>query len=222
MAQAFLAYQLAVRGVPGHVSSAGLFKDGQPASPHGVTVVGRKGHDLTQHRSRVMTDDMLRSADLILGMERMHVREAVVLANDVAPRAFTLKELVRRGSAIGPRRPDETEAAWLARAADGRRATDHLGASPEDDVADPIGRSLEHYERTAAELDDLVARLADLLWPVVATVPPPPPPPAATASSPSLFGRPSDGAGASAPPPPPPPPPAPPAASATTTSGVSP
>ncbi|HMQ27524.1 MAG TPA: hypothetical protein PKA98_16155, partial [Acidimicrobiales bacterium] len=117
MAQAFLAYQLAVRGVPGHVSSAGLFKDGQPASPHGVTVLGRKGHDLTPHRSRVMTAEMLRDADLILGMERMHVREAVVLANDVAPRAFTPKDLVRRGPAGGPRRTDETEAAWLARAA---------------------------------------------------------------------------------------------------------
>lgn len=222
MAQAFLAYQLAVRGVPGHVSSAGLFKDGQPASPHGVTVLGRKGHDLTPHRSRVMTAEMLRDADLILGMERMHVREAVVLANDVAPRAFTLKELVRRGSAVGPRRTDETEAAWLARAAEGRRATDHLGASPEDDVADPIGRSLEHYERTAAELDDLVARLADLLWPVVAAPPPPPPPPATVASSRSLFGRSSDGVGTSAPPPPPPPPPVPPAPPAPTNSGVSP
>ena len=119
MAQAFLAYQLAARRVPGTVSSAGLYKDGQPASPHGVTVVGRKGLDLSQHRSRVMTADLLRRADLILGMERMHVREAVVLANDVAPRAFTLKELVRRGSAIGPRRADETEADWLARAAAG-------------------------------------------------------------------------------------------------------
>jgi protein-tyrosine-phosphatase len=177
MAEAFLAYQMAVRGVPGHVSSAGLFKDGQPASPHGVTVTARKGHDLTRHRSRVMDADMLRGADLVLGMERLHVREAVVLVNDVAPRAFTLKELVRRGRAIGPRRADESTEAWLARAAEGRRATDHLGASAEDDVADPIGRPIEHYERTANELDALVGSLSDLLWPVHALAPPPPPPP---------------------------------------------
>ncbi len=181
MAEAFLSYQMAARGIPGHVSSAGLFKDGQPASPHGVTVLARKGHDLTRHASRVMTAEMLHSADLVIGMERMHVREAVVLANDVAPRVFTLKELVRRGAAVGPRRPAETVEAWLARVADGRRPADHLGASPADDVADPIGRPIEHYERTAGELDALVEQLSDLLWPVPAVVapasPPPPPPP---------------------------------------------
>ncbi len=171
MAEAFLAYQMATRHIPGRVSSAGLFKDGQPASAHGVTVAGRKGHDLSRHRSRVMDAEMLREADLILGMERMHVREAVVLANDVAPRAFTLKELVRRGQAVGPRHRDEPIQDWIARAAEGRRATDHLGASAADDVADPIGRSIEHYERTAAELDGLVHQLSDLLWPVPATVP---------------------------------------------------
>lgn len=171
MAEAFLAYQMAIRGIPGHVSSAGLFKNGQPASPHGVTVTGRKGHDLSRHRSRVMDADMLRGADLILGMERMHVREAVVLVNDVAPRAFTLKELARRGQAVGPRHPQETTEAWLARVADGRRPTDHLGASSADDVADPIGRSIEYYERTANELDGLVHQVSDLLWPVTATVP---------------------------------------------------
>ena len=91
MAQALLGYQLASRGVRGTVSSAGIYKDGQPASPHAVTVVGRMGLDLSQHRSRVVTAELLRSADLILGMERMHVREAVVLANDVAPgNALTL------------------------------------------------------------------------------------------------------------------------------------
>ncbi len=174
MAEAFLAYQMATHGIPGRVTSAGLYKDGEPASAHGVSVLSRVGLDLSQHRSRVMDADMLRAADLVLGMERMHIREAVVLANDVAPRAFTLKELVRRGGAIGPRRQDEPVEQWLARAAEGRRAIDHLGASPADDVADPIGRPIEQYERTAVELDALVAQLVDLLWPVGAVMPPPP------------------------------------------------
>lgn len=171
MAQAFLAYQMAARGIPGRVSSAGLLRDGQPASAHGVTVTGRKGLDLSQHRSRVMDADMLRQADLILGMERMHVREAVVKANDVAGRAFTLKELVRRGQAMGGRRPDEPIRDWIAKVGEGRRSMDHLGASAADDVADPIGGPIEEYERTAAELDELIRRLGDLLWPVPAVVP---------------------------------------------------
>lgn len=166
MAEAFLAYQMASRGQSGRVSSAGIYRDGEHPSPHSVTVVARLGHDISRHRSRVMNASMLGAADLILGMERMHVREAVVRANEVSDRAFTLKELVRRGERIGPRRPDETADEWVKRAAEGRRATDHLGSSPADDVADPIGLPLERYERTAAELDDLVSRLCDLLWPV--------------------------------------------------------
>lgn len=183
MAEAFLAYQMAARGIPGRVSSAGLYRDGQGASPNGVMVAARKGHDLSQHRSRRMTEEMLRDADLILGMERMHIREVVVLSHDAFPKSFTLKEVVRRGEQVGPRGIDEPVEAWLARVADGRRATDHLGSSPDDDVADPIGRPVEAYERTAAELDDLVRRMSDLLWPVrasvpmAATAPPPPPPP---------------------------------------------
>ena len=165
MAEAFLAYQMADRGVPGQVSSAGLFKDGQPASPHGVTVTARKGHDLTRHRSRVMDADMLRQADLILGMERMHVREAVVLANDVAPRAFTLKELVRRGERAGPRLPDEALPSWLMRVGERRTPAGLLGESPDDDVLDPIGRRFKVFKQVDAEIDDLARRLSALMAP---------------------------------------------------------
>ncbi|HVW34080.1 MAG TPA: hypothetical protein VHL53_16205, partial [Acidimicrobiia bacterium] len=98
------------------------------------------------------------------GMGRSHVREAVALAGPgVLPRAFTLKELVRRGEARGGRGPDEPLGDWLARLAAGRRPADLLGENPADDVADPVGGPKKDYERTAAELDDLATRLARLL-----------------------------------------------------------
>jgi hypothetical protein len=52
---------------------------------------------------------------------------------------------------------------WLAAVGDGRERIDLVGRSPEDDVADPLGGDLAAYRATAAELADLVQRLARLL-----------------------------------------------------------
>lgn len=111
-----------------------------------------------------MTGRELRGADLVLGMAREHVREAVVLAPDAWPRTFTLKELVRRGEAVGPRRGEQTLADWLASAAAGRTAAELMGPSDIDDVADPYGLSLPSYERMIDELDNYIDRLVALLW----------------------------------------------------------
>jgi protein-tyrosine-phosphatase len=97
-------------------------------------------------------------------MAREHVRHAVVVRPDAWPRVFTILELVRRGDLVGPRLPGETLAGWLARAHEGRSGLALLGDSPQDDVADPIGGPRSAYERTAAELEQLVGRLADLCW----------------------------------------------------------
>jgi protein-tyrosine phosphatase len=151
-------------GVEATVSSAGLLRPDQPASAHGVDILRERGLDMTAHRSRAMTRELLRSCDLILAMAREHVREAVVLDPSLWPRTFTLKELVRRGEAIGPRRPDEPVGDWLARAGQGRRVADLSGSSPADDVADPYGGPRPAYERMTAELDDLLDRLVMLLF----------------------------------------------------------
>lgn len=101
---------------------------------------------------------------MVLGMSREHVRYAVVAAPDAWPRAFTLKELVRRGEDAGPRMPGEPLAAWLARVHGGRERTALLGDSLLDDVADPMGGPPQAYTDTMALLDELVRRLAELCW----------------------------------------------------------
>jgi protein-tyrosine phosphatase len=164
MAEALLRHHMAARGAEATVSSAGSLYDGHRASAHAVTVLGDLGVDISGHRSRRFDRELLGRADLALAMEREHLRQAVVLVPDSFERTFTLKELVRIGERIGHRKPDESVDAWLGRAGIGRRRSDVLGASPDDDVADPIGRPIEDYERTAAELDDLTSRLVDLLW----------------------------------------------------------
>lgn len=148
------------------VASAGvLARDGSLATSGTVQAARDFGIDLGEHRSRSADREMIGAADLILGMERMHVRELVVLDSRAFPRAFTLKELVRRGEATGPRRPGTAQADWLAEVHRGRTTAALLGSSPDDDVADPTTDVSIDHDMMADEVDDLVLRLVALLWP---------------------------------------------------------
>jgi protein-tyrosine phosphatase len=147
------------------VTSAGLLRDGEPASAHGVRTLAERGIDIEQHRSRQITADMVADADLVLTMERRHLREAVVLMPSSFPTAFTLKELARRVGVIGPRRANETVEVWLHRASAGRRPADLMGEAPDDEVEDPIGRSKREYEKTADEIDALLGAVVAAMFP---------------------------------------------------------
>ena len=81
-----------------------------------------------------------RRADLVLGMSRAHVRHAVVIAPEIWPRAFTLKELLRRGMETGPRRPGEPVADWLARVHEGRERVGLARGLPGGRRGRPDGR----------------------------------------------------------------------------------
>jgi protein-tyrosine phosphatase len=168
MAEALLSATLADRGIEARVSSAGRLYDGQPATDTAVDTMADRGLDISGHQSRHQTPTMLESADLIVAMTREHVREAAVMWPDCYPRSFTLKELVRRGEEEGPRAEGEALEDWLARLHKARRPIDHLGESPVDDVADPVGQGAQVYAHTADELTDLITRMADLLWPPAA------------------------------------------------------
>jgi len=164
MAEYLLRQRLGDLGVDARVTSAGVLRAGQPASAHGIDLLRARGLDMTAHRSTQLSRDVLSSAELIVGMAREHVREAAVLAPALWPRTFTLKELVRRGEAVGPRRTDEPLADWLVRVGQGRKIADLSGSSPTDDIADPIGGPRAAYERLAAELDDLLDRFVAVVF----------------------------------------------------------
>ena len=164
MAQGLLQHRLDELGFEARVHSAGRLYDDAEVSSGSVAALRARGLDISSHRSRTTTREMLRDADLVLAMERAHVREAVVLERSVWPRAFTLKELVRRGGQLGPRKPDEELVDWLARVHAGRSSQDLLGSGSDDDVADPIGGPDELYARTADEIDTLLRRVVDLAF----------------------------------------------------------
>jgi protein-tyrosine phosphatase len=164
MAQALLARRLGGRGVAASVRSAGILGDGAQPPPEAVLAMADHGLDTESHRSHQVAAIDLASADLVLAMAREHVRHAVVMLPDAWPRVFTLKELVRRGDAIGARRAGEPLADWLSRAHGTRDRRSLLGDCPEDDVADPFGGPPQAYADTSALLDWLVTRLVALCW----------------------------------------------------------
>jgi protein-tyrosine phosphatase len=139
---------------------------GRAAAEEVIELMDARGLDLRSHASRLLAPDLLTRSDLVLGMAREHVREAVLLQPALFTRAFTLKELIRRGAEIGPRASNETIPSWLGRAAEGRSPADFLGSAPMDDIADPMGRRFGVFKKTAVEIEALTGELVDLLWPV--------------------------------------------------------
>jgi protein-tyrosine phosphatase len=164
MGAPLLARRLARLGVTVPVGSAGMRGDGAPPDPAAVTVMAGYGIEIASHRSRRARPGDLAQAGLVLAMARENLRDAVVTEPAAWPRAFTLMELIRRAERTGPRAPGEPFGAWLARAHDRRDRASLLGGSARDDVPDPSGGPLQDYADTAARLDGLMARLAELGW----------------------------------------------------------
>ena len=169
LAGAMFERVLAARGVDTVVVTGGFGDEGRPATEETQMVAAARGLDLAPSRS-TRFDRALADADLVLAMERRHVRDLVVAEPTVWGRSFTLKEAVRRGEAVGPRAAGEPFVAWLARLHQGRRSQDLMGTSRDDDVADPVGGPLVEHEETAAELEDLVRHFVDLAWPAAHAV----------------------------------------------------
>jgi protein-tyrosine-phosphatase len=63
---------------------------GSPATAPAVAAVAARGLDLRAHRSQVLTAPLVRSADLVFGMEPEHVDAARRLAPEMAERIHLL------------------------------------------------------------------------------------------------------------------------------------
>ena len=164
MAEALLAHRLVTAGASASVRSAGMLDVGEPPAPEVIRALASRGLDVSAYRSRRTCEDDLTRADLVLTVAREQLRYAVVTAPQVWPRAFTLKELLRRGQLVGPRPPGQQLADWLALAHADRHRSGLLGDCPADDVADPIGGPPEAYLATALQLDHLLGQLVELAW----------------------------------------------------------
>ncbi|MGA2521744.1 MAG: hypothetical protein ABSG81_13135 [Acidimicrobiales bacterium] len=167
MAEGFARGAIRERGLDCTVSSAGILPGERPMPSTALKVVEVADPSMADHRSRRLAPDIVRHADVVVGMAREHVREAVVLDPDAWPRSFTLKEIVRRGEAVGARRAGQPLPSWLALVGAGRARTELLGSSPFDDVPDPLGAPNAEVRRTAREIRVLVDQFLDLIFPVI-------------------------------------------------------
>jgi ribose 5-phosphate isomerase RpiB/protein-tyrosine-phosphatase len=162
MLQAFLHRRLG-EGVV--IRTAGVLPGERPVDEHTLAVLKTFGVDARGHVSVHLERDAVQAADLILCLERRHLREVLVLDRQAFGRAFTVRELVRRGEATGQRAGGESLAHWLARLHEGREAAQVVADAPGDDIADPTGGPRAGYEQTATWLDALAIRLVGLAWP---------------------------------------------------------
>jgi protein-tyrosine phosphatase len=165
MLAALFARRLERAGINAVVQSAGVSAlPGAPALIDAVEVMVEFGIDLSTHESRQLTESMVLDADLVIGLAREHVRETIVLDPAALNRAFTVKELVRRSHQAGRRPPDAELGPWLASLVNARQIDELLGASGDDDVADPVGRPRAVVRQTAAELAGLADAAVSLVW----------------------------------------------------------
>jgi protein-tyrosine phosphatase len=165
MTAAFLSRGLERVGVAAQVVSVGMrVHDPQPALPEVIDAMRGYGIELSEHRSRPLTAGLARGAHLVLGLAREHLREAVLFDERLLEFGFTVKELARRAGTQGYRPAGVKLQPWLAGLVADREIEELLGASPLDDIDDPVGGPLAAYQDTAAELSSLVDRIVRTVW----------------------------------------------------------
>jgi protein-tyrosine-phosphatase len=99
MAQYMLADML--KGTPALVDSAGTDAPvGSPAAANAVEVMRDAGIDLTQHRARQLSPEMVEAADLVLVMDDYHRQRVVELVPDAAGRTRLLLSFAGRDEKV--------------------------------------------------------------------------------------------------------------------------
>jgi protein-tyrosine phosphatase len=162
MAAAILQHRLDENGVGARVSSAGTSPWSSGATGDAVTVMRERALDISAHRNRRLTVELVEQSDLVLGMTRDHVSFALMRSRDAAGRAFLVGELARLGVQVGPRDPGEPVAGWVERVAAARPSDRPLGRAV-DEVPDPVGEPIDVYRTTVTRLDRDLTTIATLL-----------------------------------------------------------
>lgn len=118
-------------------SSAGIYADfGSPAAVYAEDAVRELyGADLCDHRSRRMTEDLLRDSDIVLTMTNDHADFVRRTFSGSDTKVFSLFEYLKSRGIPSPLHKDTTVRA---------------------DIPDPYGRNLSVYKDTAKALYDLI------------------------------------------------------------------
>ena len=124
------------RVIPILISSAGTHAvTGSPASRYAVEVSKEHGISLNFHRSKPITEPIVRNADLILTMEKNHT-DFIKRNWPFCTTVFELKNFAREGS----------------------------GRPLNSDIPDPIGMDIDVYVDVFDELHTEITRIANLVF----------------------------------------------------------
>ena len=165
-AEAFMAQRLSEVGPHDvTVDSAGTFGTSMEVPSGLLREAAAYGLDLGSHVPKRVDAGAVGRADVIIGMERAHVREIVLADPPSFAKTFTLREIVRRGGEVGHRLPVQTLTEWMEQIGTERRHADLLGESPLDDIADPMGGTSTDYRRMLMEVATLTRALHSMAWP---------------------------------------------------------
>jgi protein-tyrosine-phosphatase len=164
MMAAFLQAQLDERLGAGTVAvgSSGFASEGWPPIDDAVTAMSRRGIDVSAHRSRLTTPDLVETADLIITAERDHVVRVASLSTAAFTRTMTLPEALARSADRSGRAAGGGIVPWAVSLTSGRTAAAYL-REPVREVADPTGTSARVFEQAVAEIERQCGELSLLV-----------------------------------------------------------
>jgi protein-tyrosine phosphatase len=131
---------------------------GQPPTPEAVASASELGADIGAHLSAPLDPGAIK-ADLVLAMTASHREEVVRHAPEAAPRTFTLKELAVLLGELPPVDGPPSRESVMTRIGRAHHLRAHRATLADEDVADPIGLSVEAYRATAWEIDEAVQEI---------------------------------------------------------------
>ena len=150
-------------GIAAAVGTAGIIDGHRPPTQSTIDLLAERGLDVSNHRSRPVSEQLVTEADLIVTAEREHVVSVAGRWPQVFASTFALPEITARAADVGPRDGAPLDE-WLSRMGEGRlRGLDYLEATDFVDVADPTGLSEQRWAMAVARIDDLTRRLAEAL-----------------------------------------------------------
>jgi protein-tyrosine phosphatase len=164
MMAALLESMLAERLGAGRVvvRSSGFGPEGIAAIDDAVAAMRRRGLDVSRHRSRATTTELVDGADVIIAAERDHVVKVAAMSPTAFGRAMTLPELLARAADVVESPGDAGVRPWLESLTAGRTAAAYL-RHPIAEVADPTGSMPRAFEAAVVEIERQCAEVAALL-----------------------------------------------------------
>lgn len=116
------------------VFSAGIgTMSGMMASPNTIEVMKKEGIDVSDHRAQAIAEDMIKEADLVLGMQPIHIETVLSMVPEAKDKTHLLLEYAYENENDKP--------ANLV-------------------VSDPIGKPKEVYESVLMTIKGAIERLA--------------------------------------------------------------